>query len=198
VTETTLIRRGRPRDPQRRQAILLATLELVAAVGYERMTIDGIASRAGVSKPTIYRRWPRGKRELVVEAIRSRRGGVGQMPDTGSLRGDLLATIAQTTGELLADIHLASGIIMQLRESEELCELIREEVTTDERRRFEVPVERAVARGELAADLELSELFADVAPALIFTRVTMTRDDVGEAFAAELVDRVLIPILKKD
>ena len=57
--------RGRPRDPRRREAILRAAIELVAEVGYDRMTVEALATRAGVSKPTIYRRWPGGKKEIV-------------------------------------------------------------------------------------------------------------------------------------
>src|SRR5215207_5169831 len=60
---------GRPRDPRRDAAIRDAALALLADVGYERMTVDAIAAAAGVSKPTIYRRWA-GKHELVADAIR--------------------------------------------------------------------------------------------------------------------------------
>lgn len=171
------------------------TLELLATVGYDRMTVDAIAAGASVSKPTIYRRWPHGKGEIVLDAIRSRRSEESEMPNTGSLRGDLLAAVAATTGKLLADIHLAGGIITQLRESEELWTLVHDELTEHERRRFLLPVERAIARGELQAGVAIPDTFADIAPALAFTRVTITRDPVDEAFAVELVEKVLLPIL---
>ena len=63
---TTTPTRGRPRDPRRREAILLAAMSLIGEVGYDRATVEAIAHRAGVSKPTIYRRWPGGKAEIVV------------------------------------------------------------------------------------------------------------------------------------
>ncbi len=85
--------RGRPRDPRRDEAILDAALTLVAEVGYDRMTVDALAARAGVSKPTIYRRWPDGKVELMADAIRLRQQARGPRLDTGSLRGDLIALI---------------------------------------------------------------------------------------------------------
>ena len=72
--------RGRPRDPRRREAILRAAIALVAEVGYDRMTVDALAARAGVSKPTIYRRWPGGKAEILVEAIRSKRAAAASCP----------------------------------------------------------------------------------------------------------------------
>src|SRR5690242_21796930 len=117
--------RGRPRDPQRRQAILDAAMALIAEVGYDRASVDAIAARAGVSKPTLYRRWPHGKPELVADAVRHARDKAGPTPDTGSLRGDLLALVAIQTGQLLEDVHLACGLLTQLRESPELAELMQ-------------------------------------------------------------------------
>jgi AcrR family transcriptional regulator len=186
--------RGRPRDPQRRQAILEAAMALTAEVGYDRMTIDAIAARAGVSKPTLYRHWPHGKPELIADAIRERRGDAGETPDTGSLRGDLLAVVAIQTGHLHQDIHLACGLLMQLRASDELSAVMQEHVIAEERARFTTVLERAAARGELPG-IDVSPLFADIAGAIVFARVTITGEPVEGAFAEELVDRVLLPIL---
>jgi AcrR family transcriptional regulator len=186
--------RGRPRDPQRRQAILEAAMDLVAEVGYDRATVDAIAARAGVSKPTLYRHWPHGKPELVADALRERRGEAGRTPDTGSLRGDLLALVAMQTSHLHEDVHLACGLLTQLRTSEELATVMHEHVIAEERSRFTTILERATARGELPAG-QVSPLFADVAGAVVFTRVTITAEPVDAAFAEELVDHVLLPIL---
>src|SRR3954468_25112873 len=92
--------RGRPRDPRRRQAILDAAVHLLAEVGYDRATVEAVAARAGVSKPTIYRRWPGGKAEIVADAIRAKRADGAVLPDTGSLRGDLLAMLRAIQGTL--------------------------------------------------------------------------------------------------
>jgi AcrR family transcriptional regulator len=186
--------RGRPRDPQRRRAILDAAMGLIAEVGYDRMTIDAIATRSGVSKPTLYRRWPHGKLELVADAIRERQAEAGPVPDTGSLRGDLLALVALQTGRLLDEAHLACGLAAQMRTSPELAAVMREHVIAEEHARVETILERARARGELARR-PISPLFADVAGALVYTRVTITGEPVDDAFAAELVDRVLLPVL---
>lgn len=186
--------RGRPRDPQRRQAILEAALALIAEVGYDRTTIDAIAHRAGASKPTLYRRWPHGKKELVADAIRERHAEFGPAPDTGSLRGDLLALVAVQTGQLLEDVHLACGLLTQLRASEELAAVMQDNVIAEERARFSAILERAAARGELERR-SVSPLFADVAGSIVFTRVTITGEPVDHAFVEELVDHVLLPIL---
>jgi AcrR family transcriptional regulator len=183
--------RGRPRDPHTRQAILAAALALVAEVGYDRTTVDAIATKAGVSKPTLYRRWPHGKPELVADAIRERHAETSQIPDTGTLRGDLLALVAIQTGQLLDDIHLACGLLTAMRTSPELAHVMQDHVIAGERARFGEVLARA--RVEQA-----SPLIADVAGALIFTRVTITGEPVDRAFAEELVDNVLLPILNTD
>src|SRR3954465_4956485 len=107
--------RGRPRDPRRREAILAAAIALVGEVGYDRVTVDALAARAGVSKPTIYRRWPGGKPEIVVEAIRAKRSEGGELPDTGSLRGDLLAMLGGVIDSL--DANVAGGLLSKLGSS---------------------------------------------------------------------------------
>jgi AcrR family transcriptional regulator len=180
--------RGRPRDPQRREAILDAALALIAEVGYDRTTIDAIAHRAGASKPTLYRRWPHGKPELVADAIRERHAQTSQIPDTGTLRGDLLALVTIQTGQLLDDVHLACGLLTALRTSPELSALMQDHVIAEERARFAEVLARAGIE-------DASPLFADVAGAIVFTRVTITGEPVGHAFAEELVDHVLLPIL---
>src|SRR4051794_7072262 len=143
--------RGRPRDPRRRQAILAAAIALVGDVGYDRMTVEAIAARAGVSKPTIYRRWPGGKPAIVVEALRALRAEAGALPDPGSLRGDLLALLERVVASL--DTRVAGGLLSQLQCSEELTALFREGIVADERHRYQVLLERARARGEIRADI---------------------------------------------
>src|SRR3954468_6723809 len=141
--------RGRPRDPRRREAILSAAIALVAEVGYDRVTVDALAARAGVSKPTIYRRWPGGKAEIVVEAIRAKRAEAGELPDTGTLGGDLLALLGGVIDSL--DANVAGGLLSQLGSSAELSALFRDEVVVDERARYQALLDRARARGEIAS-----------------------------------------------
>ena len=148
--------RGRPRDPRRREAILRAAIMLVAEVGYDRMTVEALAARAGVSKPTIYRRWPGGKKEIIVDAMRSKHPAAEMLPDAGSLRGDLLGLLGTMIEHIDEDAHLAAGLISQLRASEELATLMREEIVTLERQRYDVLIARAVARGELSADARIT------------------------------------------
>ena len=192
-TEPTL--RGRPRDPKRREAILRAAIELIVEVGYDRMTVEAIATRAGVSKPTIYRRWPAGKKEIVLDAIRTKHADADALPDQGSLRGDLLALLQTMVEHMHEDAHLAGGLISQLRNSEALSTLLREEVVVYERGRVDKLLSRAVARGELSPDARITPLFHDLAGSLIFSRAVITGEPVDQAFLFELVDHVLLPVL---
>ena len=187
--------RGRPRDPKRREAILRAAIELVGEVGYDRMTVEALAARAGVSKPTIYRRWPGGKKDIVIDAIRTKHADADALPDQGSLRGDLLALVATMIEHIDEDAHLAGGLISQLRESEELAALMRDEIVTHERARLDGLLARAVDRGELSADAHVTPLFHDLAGAIVFARAAITGEPLDQAFLEELVDHVLLPVL---
>jgi AcrR family transcriptional regulator len=187
--------RGRPRDPKRREAILRAAIELVGEVGYDRMTVDALAARAGVSKPTIYRRWPGGKKEIILDAIRHKHEDADALPDQSSLRGDLLALLQTMVEHIHEDAHLAGGLISQLRNSDELSTLLREEVVVYERCRIDKLLARAVARGELAPDARITPLFHDLAGSLIFSRAVITGESLDPAFVTELVDHVLLPVL---
>jgi AcrR family transcriptional regulator len=188
--------RGRPRDPRRREAILRAAIELVAEVGYDRMTVEALAARAGVSKPTIYRRWPDGKKEIVVDAMRSKHAAAESLPDAGSLRGDLLGLLGTMIEHMDEDAHLAAGLISQLRDSEELATLLRDEIVTLERRRYDALIARAVVRGELSADARITPLISDVAGSVIFTRAVISGEPLDRPFLEELVDHVLLPVLQ--
>src|SRR5689334_2017469 len=193
VTLDTSAGRGRPRDPRRGQAILDAAIALVGEVGYDRMTVEALAARAGVSKPTIYRRWPGGKDEIVVEAIRSLRAEAGPDPDTGSLRGDLLALLHRVAASL--DAKVAGGMLNHIGSSAELTKLIREEVVAAERARYQVLLDRAHVRGETRADI--TPLFADIPGSVIFSRTLIAGEPVDHAFLVELVDHVLLPLVAK-
>src|SRR6266851_5959752 len=83
-------RRGRPRDPAVDEAVLTAAVDLLAEVGYARLTMDQVAARAGVGKASVYLRWPN-KVALVAQAIQQRSAVVPEIPDNGSVREDMLA-----------------------------------------------------------------------------------------------------------
>ena len=136
--------------PRVDQAILEATIELLAEVGYDRTSIDAVAARAGVSKPTIYRRWPEGKEQLVSVAVAQCKEDE-PLIDTGSLRGDLVASIEHMIAGMRENAQLAAGLTQRLRESPQLAQVFRDQIVSAKRERFRTMLQRAADRGELAA-----------------------------------------------
>ena len=138
---------GRPRDPSADEAIIEATLELIAESGFDGLRVSDVADRARVSKATMYRRWPT-KHDLVLAALRT--APPLQTVDTGSLRGDLEATFAQFM-RVVADSPLVSLLTALAAERLRRPQFARELDPYIEERRVPVhqAVERAIARGEL-------------------------------------------------
>ena len=192
-------RPGRPtgaRAAAREQAILDAALSLVMEVGYDRLSMDALAERAHAGKATIYRRWS-GKAEVVAEAVRRRKCDDFAAPaDTGSLRGDLLATFGHSVEAFTdEDASLIVGLVSAMQNDTELAGLIRRQMTEGKEEVFAVLVERAVRRGELrsAANATVAN---EVTSALFFNRVAMHCDAVDEAFVVHVVDDVVLPLLR--
>jgi AcrR family transcriptional regulator len=169
-----------------------ATIELLSEQGYELMSLNAVAARAGVSKPTIYRRWPEGKEQLVSAAVAACREE-GSPVDTGSLRGDLLASLEQMIEGMRENAHLAAGLTQRLRESPELAEVFRDEILAAKRQHFESIVRRAVERGELAGMPRNVSLLGDLGPSVIHARALILNEPLDSSFVNEFVDLVLIP-----
>jgi AcrR family transcriptional regulator len=179
----------------REEAILDAALELVAEAGFDRATVGAIARRAGASKATIYRRWP-GKSELVADAIRRRaKPSFPPLPDTGTLRGDLLAM-----AELIRQVMTSEpgmvffGLLVAMRTDPVLADLVRAQLFSQRLPRDGNPVSRAVARGELRPGVDPS-LLPRVAVPVINANLMLTGGRLSESFLPGLVDDILIPLL---
>jgi AcrR family transcriptional regulator len=138
-------------------AIRAATADLLGEVGYARLTMDLVAERAGVSKPSLYLRWPN-KVALVADALQHRARAVPDVPDTGSLPGDMrafLTALLRSRNEASRALAAVAGEIAtnpQLRKAWHrglagmLTGCLRAIVT------------RAVERGELPADADVDLL----------------------------------------
>jgi AcrR family transcriptional regulator len=190
-----IARAGRPRDDAREQAIVDAAMELLAEVGYEAMSMEAIAVRARSSKATIYRRWP-GKAELVAEAMRRRAEPVLEdLPDTGSLRGDLLA-LADRVCASMEGVHggLICGLAVAVRADPELGHLLRAHMHEYQLSLVADLVSRAEARDEIAPGAD-PNLILQVAPGVAFFH-QMGGEPLDTAFVQHLVDAVLIPLLR--
>ncbi|GAA3886429.1 TetR/AcrR family transcriptional regulator [Leifsonia kafniensis] len=191
--------RGRPRDPGVDLLIHRAALELLGEVGYDHTSIEGVAARSGVAKASIYRRWP-GKPELILDAVRAQETVVKALPeDTGTLRGDLLAAIPSFlvfSSFESSQAPIIVGLIQAMRKNPDLVAYMRGRFISSINHSSEIIVERAIARGEVPAAARDIRLFHDIAPSLAMARMLLTYDPIDEQFEVELVDTILIPLLK--
>jgi AcrR family transcriptional regulator len=183
-----------PRGSPRTQAIFVAALDLVAELGYDRVTVDAIAARAHASKATIYRRWP-DKATLLKAALDANdREFVADMPDTGSLAGDLLAALNVARAQLDDRyLMLMSSLLSAAHRDPDLAAALRSHVVDEELSPFAPIVARAIARGELRTDAD-AELVHEVGEALLIRRA-LVGDPLDDAFLARVVERVLLVIL---
>ncbi|RUR85764.1 TetR/AcrR family transcriptional regulator [Chlorogloeopsis fritschii PCC 9212] len=152
-------KQGRPRSTQSHQAILQATLELLAEFGFDSMSIEAIASRAGVGKTTIYRRYSC-KEELVADAIESVREEV-VIPNTGSLWGDIEALIENSAQITLSPLgrKTVAMIISSASSNSQFAQIYWAKYLQPRRQAFAIVLERAKARNEVQANLDPGLVF---------------------------------------
>lgn len=185
---------GRPRDPGIQVALLTATQELLLEQGFDRLSVDSVASRAGVGKAAIYRRWT-GKTGLVVAAVADL-AQAPPVPDTGSLREDLLAcgrafVRTRRTQQILA------GLMTAMVHEAELRAAARDAVGAPFSQLFRAVIARAVERGESPASIDL-EAVSDLLPGLAFHRSAALGLPVDDTFVVRVVDHLLLPLLRHD
>lgn len=184
-----------PLDPDREAAILAATFELLAEVGYDRMSIDQIARRASASKATIYRRWS-GKAELVAALVRQRMRSHWQpVPDTGSLREDLHALCQEYCRVVDEKRAQFIGLLPVFVTDPELARTLRAARPSGELDQIEAVLSRARDRRELDADVQPRELLS-VLEAMVWHRILFAGEPTDEAFVGSLADRVLLPLVR--
>jgi AcrR family transcriptional regulator len=183
-------RRGRPRDPERDRAIVDATLDLLAEEGYARLSIEAVAHRAGVGKPTLYRRWP-SKAALVIDALHAAQQGA-TLPEGGTVRDRLLALVTETMRNVRRrrSRHLMAGLIGELPRDPELAAAMREAFLAKRRRVLFRVFDDAIAAGELPADLD-HHLAADLLVGPILLRALVTGEPLPETLAPTIVDAFL-------
>jgi AcrR family transcriptional regulator len=180
---------GRPRNPQIDAAVLEATLAVLDEAGYGRLTIEEVARRAEATKPAIYRRWPT-RQHLALAALASRLGD-SPAPDTGCTLCDLDEGIRVF---LVAFRRIRPGVLAALFAD---CAAVPELRVAFLATLFDPPraavgqmLERAVARGDLRADIDrglvLDMLSSVVHYRALFGHATTTDDEVQQAVEALL------------
>ena len=192
----------RPSPPARRRrgaaleaALLEAAWQELCAAGYPGFTLDGVAARAGTSRPVLARRWS-GRAELVVAALRHHAAvAAADVPDTGTLRGDVLAVLSQLSASasevagvlsfLLADYFDATGLSPSG---------LRGRILAGTPSRMTAIIQRAVDRGEIDPG-QLSPRIASLPVDLVRHDLIMSRAPVPEETLVEIVDRIFLPLV---
>jgi AcrR family transcriptional regulator len=185
---------SRPRvEGERESQILDAALVLLAQVGYDRLTMDAVAAEAKASKATLYRRWA-SKATLVVDAL-LRTTEALQTPDvdTGSLREDLVQ-MACCHGGLTDErsAQVMAGIVTALHHDPDFAEEFRSRVLGPKIDVARQMFERARARGEITADLDL-DLLSPALAGIILHRSFVLGLPADEMTVARVVDEIIVP-----
>ncbi|MEU6511418.1 TetR/AcrR family transcriptional regulator [Streptomyces sp. NPDC046942] len=148
-SRTPASRTGRPRSAAADAAILAATREALVELGWSKLTLGDVATRAGVAKTTLYRRWA-GKNELVVDAVAELFDEL-ELPDRGSLAADIEGVVLQFAA-ILARPEAKSGLMAVVAEAtrdDALRERIRRSIVQRQMRLVLQGRARAQKRGEL-------------------------------------------------
>lgn len=185
-------RPGRPRSKHAEQAILDATLELLAEQGLEGVTIEAAAARAGVGKATIYRRW--GSRLEMIEAAFASVDREVQIVETGDVRGDLVAVISEFQRATLRTLPPASiaRMITTALATPELRELFLVHVFNKRRAALVAALRRGQERGEIRRDIDPNLAVAMIMGPLAMTGLLGQADALAAAeLPGHLVDAAL-------
>jgi AcrR family transcriptional regulator len=190
---------GRPEDASpwspREAELLAVTLQLLQQNGYDRLTLDAVATTAQASKATVYRRWPT-KAELVLAAFIEGIRQVAYPPDTGTLRGDLLHLGNNILEHCNQHAATFRAVMVELSNNPALNDAFEQEFVVQRRALIQYVLEQAVARGEIDAAAISDELW-DVLPGyLVFRSIAQNRPPTAHTVQA-LVDEVLMPSLTR-
>lgn len=182
--------RGRPRSPETRAKILKAAYEMLNEVGFMDLTIEGVAAKAGVGKPTIYRRW-KTKAALAMDAFLEAVNPEIAFPDSGSVKEDFKEQMQKLTklmnsprGEVLANV-IGCG-----QADRELIAVYRENWLTPRREDAKRIFQRGVERGELRAGID-AEVAIDALYSPLFYRLLLKHQPLTNKFVEELIEVVI-------
>ncbi|MEL6580984.1 MAG: TetR/AcrR family transcriptional regulator C-terminal ligand-binding domain-containing protein [Cyanobacteria bacterium J06621_12] len=181
--------RGRPRNPETRKKILRAAYEMLIEVGFMDLTIEGVAARAEVGKPTIYRRW-KTKSALAMDAFLEAVNPEIAFPDTGMAKEDfriqmqkLIGLMNSSKGEVLANV-IGCG-----QANEELMAAFRDNWLTPRREDAKRIFKRGIERGEFKEEIDV-EAAIDALYSSLFYRLLLKHQPLTNKLVDQLLDIV--------
>lgn len=181
---------GRPRCPLTHQNILKATRELVDEIGFANLTIEGIASRAGVGKTTIYRRWPN-KSSIVLDAFFEDISSTCSVADTGKVRQDIRRQLRKLVKELNGPTGCKVATLMANGQfDKEMAEAFRARWIERHRNDALALIKRGMETGEIRKEAD-PEVLVDALYGPIYFRLLAGHAPLTQRLADELTDLVI-------
>ncbi|MEX2289116.1 MAG: TetR/AcrR family transcriptional regulator [Mycobacteriales bacterium] len=189
---------GRPRNPKLDEAIVRATLQLLADGGYDSLTIEAVAASAGVGKASVYRRFA-GKEQLVIEAVASLTEPPERVAGAG-VRDELVGLLEAFRRR--SDSSLAGQIFPRLIgagvQHPELMRRYREQVLDPRRRRFLDVLQRGVDEGLVRADADLQYAADLIVGPMVYRNLIRNDPPPGPDLAVRIVDDVLLALAPQE
>jgi AcrR family transcriptional regulator len=176
-------------------ALLDAAWDELQSIGYQALTMEAVANRAGTSRAVLYRRWPK-KAELVVAALRRRRPMLsGEVPDTGSLRSDVVGLLTRMSTRMAkTGPEMLYGLLGDYLADAEMFERLRSDVLQIGTEVMMTILKRAAERGEARPDI--SPRIAALPTDLYRNELLLRRTPPDGNVIAEIVDHVFLPLVQ--
>lgn len=186
---------ARRRGAELDAAIRAAVLALLAEHGPNGVTMEAVAAAARTSKPVLYRRWA-DRQALLRETLMTTAATAIPSADTGSYRGDMLAVLrgwaALFTGERAA---MMRSVIVAVAADPELAATFRRDVIGFRKDEMNALLARAIERGEVRPDVPI-ELTRELGQSVLWHRLLITGDPITDELVLQLVDEVLVPLVR--
>lgn len=178
-------------QPRITSAITEAVMDELATNGYGRLSMEAVAKRAGVGKSALYRRWS-SKQDMVIAVLSEFSVPLAEVVDTGSLRSDLLALV-DALRDWFTHPHFSAilpDLTAEAGRNPALAAAIQAKIGEPRREQGVVMLRRAIARGELPADLNM-EMALDFLPGPLFWRLSVRKVALGAGYEEDLVEFML-------
>ncbi|AVH56079.1 MULTISPECIES: TetR/AcrR family transcriptional regulator [Streptomyces] len=180
------------------RAILEAALEQLGTVGWNGLTMEGVAARAQTGKAAVYRRWP-SKEDLVADALQAGLPGLTEAPDLGSIREDLLELCRRVREAMFSQPGLALRSVVyecDAAQAERFQRVILGRVVEPTLHLLREVISRGIERGEVRPDAANAYVF-DAIPAMLMYRSKVCASEWGERDLEEMIDQLMVPLLRQ-
>jgi AcrR family transcriptional regulator len=179
------------------RAILDAALEQLSTVGWNALTMEGVAAGAQTGKAAVYRRWS-SKEDLVADALQAGLPRLDEAPDLGNVREDLLALCVQARDAMYSRPGFALRSVIHecdTAQAERFHGVIFEGVVEPTIRLLGEVINRGIERGEVRSDASNGYVL-DAIPAMMMYRSKMCGSEWGDQDIEEMIDQLMLPLLR--